>query len=143
MARTLFRTQLLPIVLGAALSATACSEEAVSTPTAPTPTTIAEPAMTGTLTRNGAQTFAFVANTGSITATLTTVTPEDAVVGIALGEWNAATELCQLRLVNDAATKGKALIGAAQVTQNYCVRISDATGQLAAPVAFEINVSHF
>ena len=111
-------------------------------PTAPTPTQLTD-TFSGRVARNGATTFAFVANTGVITATVSTLTPEDAVIGIALGEWNANTELCQLRLANDSATKGKSLIGAAQATNNFCVRVSDATGTLAAPVDFEIAISHF
>jgi hypothetical protein len=99
--------------------------------------------MTGTLARNGAATFPFVANTGSITATLTTLTPDGAIVTLALGEWNATTSSCQLRITADDAAQGKVLIGSAQVTANYCVRISDSTGQLTSPASYEISVSHF
>ena len=130
---------LLPLVLLAA-----CKE--AETPTSPTPTTpvtITEPAFTGTLTRNGAQTYAFVANTGTITATLTSLTPEGSVVGLALGEWNNTTELCQLRLTSDGAAQGKLLVGSAQSSALYCVRIYDASGQLTAPVTFGISVVHF
>ncbi len=130
---------LLPLVLFAS-----CKE--AETPTSPTPTTpvtITEPAFTGTLARNGAQTYAFVANTGTITATLTSLTPEGSVVGLALGEWNNTTELCQLRLTSDGAAQGKLLVGSAQTSALYCVRVYDASGQLTEPVTFDISVVHF
>lgn len=131
---------LLPLALVAA----GCSENEPDNgnPTAPTPTQVTD-AFSGAVNRNGAQTFPFVANTGSIAANLATVTPEGATIGMALGEWNATTELCQLRLTNDAATQGDTLLGAAQVTQNYCLRVYDATGQLSGAVTFTINVQHF
>ena len=119
------------------------NDTGISNPDAPTPTPITEPVITGTLMRNGAVTTPFVANTGAIRATLTSLTPSDAVVGFALGEWNASLGACQLRLTSDDATTGKELIGSAQVTANYCVRIYDARGDLAAPVPFEITVIHF
>ena len=133
---------LLPLVLFAAAACNKADEP--TSPTAPTTAvTITEPTVTGTLTRNGALTYAFVANTGTITASITALTPEDAVVGLALGEWNNTTELCQLRLTSDAAAKGKLLVGSAQTSALYCVRIYDASGQLTAPVAFDISVVHF
>jgi hypothetical protein len=132
---------LLPLALGA----TACSDDNASeSPTSPTaPQAVTDPPITGTLSKNGATTYVFIANTGTITATLTTVTPDTAVVGLALGEWNATTELCQLRLANDNATQGKLLIGSAQLSQQYCVRIADVTGALTAPVSYEISITHF
>lgn len=140
--RSLCQTPLLLLPLLAAVAGCSNDDDASSNPTAPTATQITE-TFTGTVSPNGSTTYAFIANTGAITATLTTVTPEDAVIGMALGEWNATTELCQLRLTNDGAIKGKLLIGSAQVTQNYCVRVSDATGQLTGPVEFEVTLLHY
>jgi hypothetical protein len=144
MSRSIFSRSLPALLLPLALLSAGCSDNDNGTdnPTAPTPTTVTE-SVSGSVARNGAVTRPFVANTGSITATLTTVTPDTAVIGFALGEWNATTELCQLKLTNDAATQGKVLLGSAQVTANYCVRVYDATGQLAAPVSFEVTLLHF
>ena len=138
------RQTLCLAALPLALAATGCSENEPDTgnPAAPTPTQITD-AFSGTLNRNGAQTFAFVANTGAITANLSAVNPSTATIGMALGEWNATTELCQIRLANDAATQGDTLLGAAQVTQNYCLRVYDATGQLSGPVTFTVDVTRF
>jgi hypothetical protein len=145
MSRRILQSLCLLALLPLALVATGCSENnpfEPENPNAPTPTQVTD-TFSGTVNRNGAITFPFVANTGSIAANLETVTPSDATIGMALGEWNATTELCQLRLTNDAATQGDTLLGAAQVTQNYCLRVYDATGQLSGPVAFTINVQHF
>ena len=139
----MFRPTYVSLLLAGALVATGCSNK-TSTPTSPsTPTVVTEPVFSGTLARNGAATYPFVANTGTITATLTTLTPEGSVVTLALGEWNATTLSCQLRITADDAAQGKVLIGSAQLSQNYCVRIADATGQLAAPATYAITVSHF
>jgi hypothetical protein len=140
--RALCQTPLLLLPILAVTAGCSNDDDPSSNPTAPTPTQIIEN-FTGTVGRNGSTTYAFIANTGAITATLTTVTPEEAVIGMALGEWNATTELCQLRLTNDGAIKGKTLLGSAQVTNNYCVRVSDATGQLTGPVAFDVTIIHF
>jgi hypothetical protein len=135
----------LLLLLPLALTATGCADETTpENPTAPTaPTAITEAPLSGTLNRNGAATYPFVANTGTITATLTTLTPDTSIVGFALGEWNATTNSCQLRITSEDATKGKVLVGSAQLSQNYCVRIADSTGQLTGPVAYEITIQHF
>lgn len=139
----MFRPICVSLLLAAALVATGCNNT-TTTPTSPTtPTTVTEPVYSGTLARNGAATYPFVANTGTITATLTTLAPEGTLVTLALGEWNATTQSCQLRITADDAAQGKVLIGSAQVSQNYCVRIADSTGQLATPATYEITVSHF
>lgn len=141
MSRSLVRAcVLLPLALFAACG----DDDTVDTPTSPTtPTTITEPLITGSISRNGASVTAFVANTGAITATLKTLSPDTALVGLALGEWNSTTGLCSLKLTSEDAGVGKVLIGAAQVTSNYCVRIADSQGTLSGAVSYEIEIVHF
>lgn len=142
MSRTIACTLLL--LLG--LVAAGCGDKnTVTGPNAPTPTLITEPTFAGVLNRNGAATYAFgVSTPGTITATLTSLSPENAVVGLALGTWNNTTELCQIVLTNDNAVSGKVIVGSAQASANYCVRTFD-VGKItdAEPASFEIVVSHF
>ena len=132
------------LLLPLALIAAGCGDDNAGTPVTPTPPpAVTEPTISGSIARNGAFTTPFIANTGTITATLATLEPDTAVVGFALGEWNSITELCQIKLANDAATSGRIIVGAAQVTANYCVRIYDAKGDLTGPVSFDVNITHF
>lgn len=146
MSRTIAYTLRLPLVLLLAVFGTACGNSDTFTgPDAPTPTLITEPTFAGVLNRNGAATYAFgVSTPGTITATLTSLSPENAVIGFALGTWNSRTELCQIVLANDNAVSGKVIVGSAQTSDNYCVRTFD-IGKItdAEPASFEVVVSHF
>lgn len=120
----------------------ACSDNPSPTqPSATQPVPIVEPLFSGTLTPNGATTYPFGVQTGGrITATLKTLAPEDAVVGLSLGTWNGAT--CQAILSNDRAQQGAVVVGDASGLGNFCLRVFDATGTLAQSTSYDIEVVH-
>ena len=137
------RSTLAPFALLTALVAGGCGSS-TSSPTSPTsPTQITE-AFNGTLTVNGAATYPFaVQQTGTITATLDALSTDGAVVGLALGTWNATTLSCAIpTIANDAAVQGTSVIGSAASTANFCVRIYD-VGKLTDPTDYVITVTHF
>jgi hypothetical protein len=123
-----------------ALGAAGCDEETTpTTPTTPTPTVT--DTFTGTLTTNGARTFNFaVAATGQVTATLTELASSAVPVGLSLGNWNGTT--CQIVLANDNSVQGTFVTGNMTATGNLCVRIYDASGNVATTLAFKIDVVH-
>ena len=67
--------------------------------------------------------------------------PNDAVIGISLGNWNAATSGCQVLLANDAAAVGSSFVGSATLAGTFCIRIID-VGRLTGPVSYSVSVSH-
>ena len=140
------RSTLVPFVLLAAALTGACGSS-LSNPTGPSnpsaPTQISE-AFEGTLTVNGATTYPFaVQQTGTVTATLSALSPDDAIVGLQLGTWNSTTASCAVpSIYNDNATSGASVIGSATSTANFCVRIAD-VGKLAGPTDYVITVTHF
>jgi hypothetical protein len=135
------------LTLLVAVTATACSGSS-NTPTdpTPTPTEITEPEFTGTLEVKGAATKSFtVGNTGLITIILEGLAPPvegEAIptVSLQLGTFNAGT--CQVSLFNDSASNGSTMLGLANVTGDFCVRIAD-SGKLTAPTPFTIKILHF
>jgi hypothetical protein len=137
------RSLFVPVVLLAAALTGACGSDSTPTTNTPTPTQVSE-AFSGTLTVNGAATFPFAVNqTGTITATLTALSTDGAVVGFELGTWNATTSTCTVATIaNDQATAGATIIGNAASTANFCVRIFD-VGKLTAPTDYVITVTHF
>jgi len=135
--------RLAVVLLLATFASAACSSNNTAI-TAPTPTTISE-VFTGTLTPNGGATWPFVAQTsGTVTATLTTLSPDSALqVGLALGTWNGS--ICQMLLTNDKATQGTVVAGTVSTSGTsgtLCVRIYDASGTLTAPESYQVNVDH-
>jgi len=132
-------TSAFVIILFAAL-VTGCGSDSSGT-TGPTPVSITE-SFTGTINTNGAATFPFpVQQTGSVTATLTAITPDGTTVGVSLGTWNGS--VCQVILANDATTAGTTVTGTAAGTGNFCTRVYDAAGTLTGPTDFVITVVHF
>jgi hypothetical protein len=94
----------------------------------------------GTLTVNGGVTHAFGVQTGGrVTITLTTLTPDDAIIGLSLGTWNGAA--CAIGIANDSAAKGAVVIGNVSGLGNLCVRVYDA-GSLARSTSYEVEVVH-
>ena len=75
---------IIAAIFAAAVSAAGCGDD---TPTAPTPNpTIVTDPFSGTLTRNGAATHIFSVNAGgTVSATLTSVSDPNAIVGLSLG----------------------------------------------------------
>ena len=134
------RTAFLTLLVLAAVTA-ACSTDAAPDPgTQPTPIEVTE-VFEGTVTVNGAKTHPFmVERAGTVTARLTVLSDAAATVGLSLGTWNGAT--CAIILANDAAAAGVSVIGTAQATGQFCVRIYD-VGVLAAAVNYAVDVTHF
>lgn len=137
--RSISRGGLALLVL-ATLGLAACDNTANDLATTPTTTTMVTETFSGTINPNGGATHTFVVSTGgTITATLDTVDPSDAVAGLSIGTWNGA--LCQVVLVNDNALMGNTLTGTVTGIGTLCVRISD-TGKLVGPMDYTVTVVH-
>ncbi len=125
----------------AALGAAGCDDEAdtPTTPTTPTPTVTES--FSGTLNRNGAQTFSFsVSTTGQVTATLAELGSSTVPISLSLGNWNGTT--CQVVLANDHAVQGTFVTGTMSAAGSLCLRLSDASGNLESAVTFKVDVVH-
>jgi hypothetical protein len=124
----------------AAMLASACS----SSPTTPTDTTTTTTPVTdtftGTLTRNGASSFAFsVSATGLVYATLTSVADTSVLVGLSLGTWNGTS--CSIVLSNDQAIQGTTVTGSVSGQGTLCARVYD-VGKVVSPLDYQITVVH-
>jgi len=138
------RLSIIPVLL-AVLAVSSCSGGSTSPTTTTTTTTVATtPAnitevYSGNLNVNGAASYAFVAGTGTITATLTSLGDTAITVGMALGNWTGTN--CVLAITNDAAIKGSTVVGNSASAANVCVRIYD-VGYLTTTVPYTIAVTH-
>jgi hypothetical protein len=130
----------VPALLAAALASACGSSSTPSTPTTP-PTQIND-TFANTLTVNGGVTFAFVVQqTGQITATLQSLAPDSApTVGMQIGTWDGTS--CAVGIVNDSTVVNTTIIGSANGTGNFCVRVYD-VGKLTAPTDFSVLIQHF
>ena len=136
--RSISRGGLALLVL-ATLGLAACDNTVNDLPNTPTPNPTTE-TFSGAIGVNGAATHAFIVQaTGSVTATLTTVSPEDAVASLAVGTWNGAA--CQVVLVNDNALKGNAITGTVAGLGTLCIRVADA-GKLVGSTDYTVTVLH-
>ena len=127
-------------LLAGALGSAACDDNSIVVPIGPTPVQQTE-TFSGTLTINGGLTFSFTSNRGAVTATLSTVSPDSAVVlGMSLGVWNGIT--CAATLPNDQAVQGSTIYGTVNTTGALCVRLYD-VGKMADSLDFEVKVIHF
>lgn len=128
------------LAMALAVGAAACSSDTPTTSTPTTPVTVTD-TFTGTLNQNGAASYSFTtAASGNVTAMLTTLAPDSAlIVGLSLGTWSAGS--CQIVLANDKATQFSTVVGTASAAGNLCVRVYD-VGNVAAPATYEIQVNH-
>jgi hypothetical protein len=133
------RLRVLAAVLIACGTA-ACGSSTTTTPTTTTPVTVTD-TFSGTLNANGAASYTFTtANSGLVTATLSTLSPDSTlVVGIALGTWNGSA--CQVVLSKDSATQYSYIVGQASQATTLCVRIYD-VGNVVDPASYEIQDKH-
>jgi hypothetical protein len=137
-----FRRPVLAFAAVLSLSAAAC--DSGDTPTDPSdpgdpPATVTE-TFSGSLTVNGGQSFSFTAQAaGAVTATLTFISPDNTVVGLALGTWNGT--ICQVILANDNTSRGITVTGQASSGGNLCTRVYD-VGQLGSQATFTVTVVH-
>jgi hypothetical protein len=121
-------------------SSTPASGTLASLPTTPTttPATVTE-TYTGNLNANGAASYPFVAQAGTITATLTAIGDGTVAVGLALGNWTGTN--CVLAITSDSTLVGGSVTGSTSVSSNVCVRIYD-VGNVTATIPYTINVTH-
>ena len=128
----------LALLLLAAVGTTACEDTATTTPT--TITTPTTQNFSDTIGVNQGKTYQFSSTArGTVTATLTSLAPDTAVIGVSLGTWNGAS--CQVILVNDQATQGAAVTGTVSAVGNLCLRVYD-SGKLTEPASYSVTVSH-
>jgi len=132
------RLRFLAVAL--AVSTVACGSGTTTAPTPTTPVTVTD-TFAGTLTSNGAASYAFTtAASGTVTATIATLSPDTTlVVGVALGTWNG--NACQIVLSKDSATQFSFIVGQASQANTYCVRIYD-VGNVTDPTTYELQVNH-
>lgn len=129
----------LPLALLLAVFA-ACDDDEPSTPVSPTPDPVTE-SFSGGLNVNGGATYTFTSNaTGSMSATLTTVSPDSAVVGFAIGTWNGTA--CSHLIAKDDAMQSSVLFGTVTSSSaSLCVRVYD-IGRLTESISYTITVVH-
>jgi hypothetical protein len=137
MSRTISRFALVVLI---GVCAACGGDDDPITPTEPTPTAVTE-TFSGTVTRNGAITHAFIVErAGQTTAAITALTPSDAVVGLSIGP--LSVQACTQAVARENATMGTQIIGTASAG-NFCVRVFDPNGSLTAAVDYTISVTHF
>jgi hypothetical protein len=129
------------VLLAAVLVASACDNvvENAPGPTQPAPTTTDN--FEGTINPNGAATHPFAtAAAGTLTATLTEVTPDNTIpVALVVGTWNGV--ICQMSMSMDNAVQGNQIVGNVSGAGTLCVRIHD-NGRLTEPLNYKITVVH-
>ena len=136
------RAFLRTVMLAALVAAGGCDNELENqTPTQPAPTTTET--FTGSISVNGAMSHTFpIAAAGTVTATLTEVTPDNTIsVGFALGRWNASSSFCEQIIPKDDAIQGQVLTGNVSGIGTLCARIYD-TGKVTGTVDYTITVVH-
>jgi hypothetical protein len=129
-------------VIALSLGLAACSDDTPTAPNSPTPVPPTVRTFEGTVNPNGAVTHDFAtAASGTVTATLTTLTPEGLVIGLSLGTWNGS--FCQVVLAKDSATQGAVVTGNVSALGNLCVRVYDVGNVKAAePATYLLTVEH-
>jgi hypothetical protein len=136
------RPILCGLLCGVLVVVTACnSRNPFFAPVGPsTPLVPVTDTFSGTVTPNGAVTHDFgVQAGGRVTATLKSLSPDDAVVGLSLGTWNGSA--CQIVLANDSARLNAVVIGQASGLGNLCVRVYD-VGSISQSTSYEVEVVH-
>ena len=97
----------------------------------------------GSLNPNGALTFPFTINaTGTATATLSSVTPDNTVLlGFAMGVFSS-NGTCTAVINNDAALEFAQISGAIGLSSGtLCLRVYD-SGRIKTATKFTVNVVH-
>jgi hypothetical protein len=142
------RVQYLACALALAAAAAGCnsSNNTLTAPTAPDLLTVDfTDAINGPLTPNGAQTFQFSTLTaGQVSLELIDLEPDGpggSFVGLSLGVMDSSNN-CQAVVHKDNAQLSQTLLATATAAGSLCARIFDATGTLARPQTFHIQVQH-
>lgn len=126
-----------------------CANTSPVVPDAPIEVPTVTDTFEGTITINGAATHPFIIGTPStVSVTLEVVAPAQAppegtftILGLSLGTWNTTTESCQIIIAKDDAIQGSIILGSAQTSGAFCVRVYDA-GRLTSPSAYLVRVTH-
>jgi hypothetical protein len=131
-----FLVPLLLIVVGAP----ACDSDTPLTTTTNAPT-VTDTFADQTLTVNGAKIIPFSSTArGTVAATLTSISPDTAVIGVDIGTLNGTA--CQIYQANSQMGQGARTPDlVVSGVGNLCVHVYD-PGTLTAPVTFSIDVSH-
>lgn len=131
---------LLTLVLAAAGAAGCDNGPDATTPTDPVQVTRT---FNGSVSLNGASVHDFAtAGGGLVTATLSTVDPAAATLGLSLGTWNGTA--CTAVTDNPTAIASSTLQGTTSAVASLCVRLYDPNSLLTSgPVAYTITVVHF
>ncbi len=129
-----------------AVAGVACDSGSVGLPSAPTVPTMVTETFTGTVGQNGAVTFNFTSMTaGQVTARITNLSDLTIPMGLSLGEWNSFA--CEIKISNDTALVGTAIVGNVSGPGILCLRFYD-SGKVPDPnpdpvkVTFEVVVVH-
>lgn len=115
-----------------------------TTPTQPAPVyDLKTETFSGSLNTGGGAHFPFsVVNPGDINVTITQMSPaSNLTVGLALGSWEATTEVCTDQL-STSASVNIAYAASPSGAGNYCVRIFD-SGNVQAQTEFTLSVTHY
>lgn len=124
----------------AAVLTSACGNSTTSPTTTTTTSTTVTDTFSGTLTRNGASSYAFsVSSAGLVYATLTSVADSTATVGLSLGTWTGTS--CTVVLSNDQAIQGTTVTGSVTGIGTLCARVYD-VGRSTAPLDYQVTVVH-
>jgi len=142
------KTAGVAVILGAALAASACSDNTLSQ-LASASTTTTNPQtqiFTGTLSQNGAfQNIFTITTLGAVTVTITSLSPNSAqIVGLSLGVWTGtqcSTSPQTGGAANDTATTGSTITLNATAGGNLCARIYD-VGFITTPVLYTLTITH-
>jgi hypothetical protein len=136
------RSTIPMLLLAAVMLTSGCGDDDPVTPN-PTPLIPVNEAFEGTLTPFSARNHPFdVQNPGTVTVTLTSITPDTTIVGLDLGTWTGT--FCQINVSRPSAGMGATILGTATAAGALCVRIYDVEPDgLPASVTYVINVSHF
>jgi hypothetical protein len=135
------RRTLSGILVLAAMISAGCDNDVENAGTPTTPAATVTETFTGNINVNGAATHTFaVQAAGTVTATLTEVTPVNtAVVGFSLGTWNGSS--CLAVISKDDAVQANVLIGNVAGIGSLCVRIHD-VGKLTETIGYTLTVVH-
>jgi hypothetical protein len=133
------------IVIIAALSGSiACGGD--KTPTQPDPPVyeLKTEVFSGSVKTGGSTAFHFaVVNPGTLQVAITELGPTSTLVmGISLGFWEAATEVCVEQLRTTVATLNVAFEATPQQPGEYCAAVFD-TGNVVITSDFKLTVNHY
>ena len=117
--------------------------------TSPSPTTTTVPStatttetFTGSLQKNGAVTFPFIATAGgTVILTMSSLAPDSSLqIGLSLGTWTGTA--CQIVIANDAAAQNAVVTGTVTSAASLCARIYDPAAKVNSSVDFTVTVAH-